>query len=240
MINSFYAYMMDRVAGAGCGIYGGEFSQIDEEENRSLLWAAYLDWFESVQFNIDPVLKSTEYFNQFIDDSIVSLQTKKPTIAVALRYWNGLNSRQLELLQDNDEETFEELYGLSQGVFYRYKLMREALLEAGEGLDEFDYALGSIHQEISLLADELERITLRNFYSVFKKKQYIQLAALCEGSEFMRSVASSLLNTDAPSEREYDVNRLILLNSDLNLYLFDDDENVLLPEVVDMLYSEID
>ncbi|MGI2295656.1 hypothetical protein [Paenibacillus sp. GXUN7292] len=238
MINSFYDYMMDRVAGAGCGIYGGASPQIDEEENRSLLWAAYLDWLESVQFDIGPVLKITKYFNQFIDDCIGSLQTKKPTIAAALRYWNGLNIRQLELLQDNDEETFEELYGLSQGVFYRYKLMRQALLEAGEDVDEFDYALGSIHQEISLLADELERITLRNFYSAFKKKQYIQLSVLCEGSEFMRSAASSLLNADAPSEREYDVNRLILLNSDLNLYLFDDDENVLLPEVVDMLYSD--
>lgn len=214
----------------------------------SLLWVVYMDRLEHANYDLHPVLSGIEKWIQAIDDMAEKLQLKHPKKADAIRRLNGMNDRLLELLNDNDAQTYEEMYDLSKGMINRFSRIGRALSEAGGDVWNFNYGIGSVTEAMDQVADHIDYLALRHFYSTFEAGKYKSLAALCSGSAFIRSVIACLiayageadggtlaLHDGAASERPFDAEMICSFGGTFDFLKFDDDTNALLPEVVDLL-----
>ncbi len=226
-------------------------SDKDKASRLSFMWVAYLDRLDYSQFDTSPVMRSYEQLNQLIGRKVWEMQTAYPTHAVLVNRLHQLNVLQLDCLQENGIRYYDEAAGLSKNMFHRLSMIKHAMLQSAVDLEDVDASVAALFTELNKMADDLDYLALRHFYSTFSTGRTECAAALCMGGSFIRSVAGSLLlhwedtcdpireaARHAAFDREYDLELLCSFGRDFDFPTFDDETNTLLPEVVDLLFPD--
>jgi len=191
-------------------------------------------------------------------------------------------ARYLELLLDGEEGHSSEKDALAGELFFLIR--RAGFMTASAGSDEmrlaaqaYGEALGRLVEALRQVADDLEYLALRHFYSALRRGQYRSLRALLYGSSLIRRAVTLIVaedlagatlaeaigtnGTQGESAGAYtafpggnatgdadrlpddwteivDEHWLLDFGEGFDFRTFDDDNDVLLPQVVDMLYPD--
>jgi hypothetical protein len=110
-------------------------------------------------------------------------------------------ARYLELLLDGEEGHSSEKDALAGELFFLIR--RAGFMTASAGSDEmrlaaqaYGEALGRLVEALRQVADDLEYLALRHFYSALRRGQYRSLRALLYGSSLIRRAVTLIVAED--------------------------------------------
>lgn len=157
----------------------------------------------------------------------------------------------IELMDENDANRYQDLFALAEGYFQRLIRAREILQDMG--WDEVQYVRGveRLAGAFKNISDQIEYLTLRQFYDTIKRGQYQTLASLCFCGGFydtISQVLTSYIATEAKLEvelarpnllkKEYHIEALISFGRWFDFREFDDDASTLMPNIVDLFWPD--
>jgi hypothetical protein len=246
--NSFHEYAITQLAQSHDANIWRERPRLQQMQQLSVMWIAYADRLSYANGKIQPVMDALEELVNVTDRLYGSLEPANSSTADMVRRFNAQNRLLFTLLSENMEEQYEELFLLGRDLLHRLVSIQLAFQEHGVFSPDYSHAAKAWYDRMQDLTDQFDVLALRHFYSSVGAGRYKELTALCVGSAFIRSVASSFYYAvvAAPFEREamermaferhYDLGLLCSFGSDFDFPTFDDDRNILLPEVADLLY----
>jgi hypothetical protein len=246
---SFHAYAINRIKECQRDLDWSTISEAEKTSLLSLMWFVYLDRLEYANYDIQPVINAFEDIFQLINATVPSLQQVSIVLADSIFRLNKLNTHQFELMEENREETYAEIYTLSKDMFHRLSMINQLLLKNEIDTKDLVERISNIFVLLNELSDDFHFMTLMHFYSTFTEGQYKSIASLCMASGFIQAVGGCLLyhlaDKDNPIletvqhtafEQYYEIEILCSLGIQFNFTMFGDDTNVLLPEVVEILF----
>lgn len=212
------------------------------------MWAAYIDRLEYARAELEPVMNAYVKLLVVIDRMIAELRERDADNAGSMQSLHELNYRQIQYQFEHGKDDFVELYSISKALLPRLLSIQLHLKELSLITPEYTEAATVWQQRMNRLADKLDDLALRHFYAAIRAGAYASLTALCAGGALIRSIACCLvypLIEDSLSREEMKrtafrpqcgLQMLCSFGSDFDFYTFDDDQNILLPEVADMLF----